>query len=231
MINQCDTDSQEEFYFDNIFGEKCRALIINTTERGLSNSRNHAIRNAIGKICLFCDDDEVLESNYVETITNAFKKHKADIIVFKLNFLHKKCPNKIIKLNLFNAGNITSPQIAINRIKILSSEISFCEKMGSGTGNGAGEENKFICDSLKLGLKAKYVPELIGKTIVSESHWFHGYNETYWINRGWTYKMIHGKLLGSLFIAFATLRAHKIDTINKTSKILIWLIRGFRLTR
>ena len=83
IINQCDSD--EEIDLD----EKHR--IINTSTRGLSISRNIAIDNAIGDICLFCDDDEILISNLEEQITDAYEQiTDADIIVFKISNKKKK---------------------------------------------------------------------------------------------------------------------------------------------
>lgn len=46
IINQCHTDSIEEFFFKNLKGVNCRVVFISTTQRGLSNSRNMAIINA-----------------------------------------------------------------------------------------------------------------------------------------------------------------------------------------
>lgn len=64
VVNQCDYDSIEEFEFKNKKGVTCRAKFINTTERGLSRSRNMAIANSWGDICYMCDDDELLADDY-----------------------------------------------------------------------------------------------------------------------------------------------------------------------
>lgn len=66
VVNQCDRNSIEEFDFTNNTGEKCHCKYINTTERGLSCSRNMAIQNGWGDICLICDDDEHLSDDYPE---------------------------------------------------------------------------------------------------------------------------------------------------------------------
>ena len=71
VVNQCDKDSVDEFDFKNKKGETCHAKFINTTERGLSRSRNMAIRNAWGDVCLICDDDEWLSDDYADTIIKA----------------------------------------------------------------------------------------------------------------------------------------------------------------
>ena len=66
VVNQCDHDSVEEFDFLNKKGITCHAKFINTTERGLSRSRNMAIENAQkADVCYICDDDEYLVDDYI----------------------------------------------------------------------------------------------------------------------------------------------------------------------
>ena len=57
IINQCNHDSIQTW------NENHRLVrMISTTERGLSRSRNMAIRFAQSELCLFCDNDEVFFS-------------------------------------------------------------------------------------------------------------------------------------------------------------------------
>ena len=87
IINQCNRN--EHIHIVGEYGQKIQ--MISTTERGLSRSRNKALQNAKGDICLFCDDDEQLVSNYEEIILEAFKNnHQADIIVFWVDIPSKK---------------------------------------------------------------------------------------------------------------------------------------------
>ena len=65
VVNQCDRDSIEDFFFLNKDNKRCHVIFISTTERGLSRSRNMAIKNAIdADICLLSDDDERFEDDY-----------------------------------------------------------------------------------------------------------------------------------------------------------------------
>ena len=59
IINQTNKNSFCEA--DRDFGH---IRMLSTTERGLSRSRNMAINMARADICLFCDDDEILDKNY-----------------------------------------------------------------------------------------------------------------------------------------------------------------------
>ena len=58
---------------------------------------------------------------------------------------------------LINAGRIASVQIAFRNNNLIRST-PFNIKMGSGTGNGCGEENKFLLDCLKKRVQIKYIP-------------------------------------------------------------------------
>lgn len=85
VVNQCDHDSVEEFDFVNKKGKTCHAKFICTTERGLSKSRNMAIRNAWGDVCQICDDDEWLADNGEEVILRAYAENPdAALIAFSL---------------------------------------------------------------------------------------------------------------------------------------------------
>ena len=67
IINQCDHDDYEEQIVD---GHLWR--MISTTERGLAKSRNMAIKNAKGDICVLADDDEIYEQKIWPEIINSF---------------------------------------------------------------------------------------------------------------------------------------------------------------
>lgn len=231
IINQCDTDKVKEIIFSNKQGKICKAKFISTTQRGLSRSRNMAIQNSSGDICLLCDDDEVLEDDYVETITKAFEEHKDDLIAFKIKHPTRKFKEKTYKIGFFKSGTIGSWQLTFKRKSITANNIKFNEKMGSGTGNGAGEENKFVMDCYKKGLDIRYVPYQIGELVPSgESQWFKGYDKKYWVNRGWQSKMVYGRLFGFLYIGYFLLK-HKADKINGYGTRLKWMLTGFSQDR
>ena len=72
--------------------------------------------------------------------------------------------------------------------------------MGSGTGNGGGEENKFLFDCLKSKLRIKHVSITIASLPTTrKSKWFHGFNEKFFKNRGWSTKQYLGSLGAFLY--------------------------------
>ena len=59
--------------------------VFNSSEKGLAKSRNTAIKNALGTVCLFADDDVVYEKDFKQIIMSAYKTHTdSDIITFKM---------------------------------------------------------------------------------------------------------------------------------------------------
>lgn len=202
VINQCD----KEDYFETVInGHKVR--MISTRERGLSVSRNMAINKSQADICLICDDDEFLMPNSAKNIQDAFEEHpQADVITFALNYGQKKFSEVEQQVKYVRAMKTSSPQIAFRRERIRKQQLSFNIKMGSGTGNGGGEEIKFLFDCLNAGLVIWYVPILIASILKdSKSYWFHGFTKQYFLNKGWSNKMILGRFWACIYAAYFTL--------------------------
>lgn len=174
---------------------------ITTTERGLSKSRNMALRNAKGDICLICDDDEIMYNDYEMKILNAFEEQKdADIIAFQIDDAGKTYINKKKKLNYLTVLKVASWQIAFRRKSIINNNIWFDETLGSGVSKAGGEEVKFLYDCLKRGLNIYFVPISIGRMIEGESKWFNGWTKEYFFDRGIFTVKLMGKI-GAFFYA------------------------------
>lgn len=197
IINQCDEDKKEQVKIEN--NKTC--LWINSKERGLSKSRNMAMQNSSADICLIADNDEIFYNDMEKNILNAYKEiPQADIIVFNLYNKKTKLKNKIYKLKRLECWRVCSWQISFKRKSILDKNIKFDVKLGAGTGNGAGEENKFLFDAHDKGLKIYHYPINIAIMIENESTWFNGYDGEYFYKHGMTTRYILGFWL-SLFYA------------------------------
>lgn len=232
VVNQCDKDSVEEFDFINKKGETCHARFINTTERGLSKSRNMAIDNAWGDICQICDDDETLPDNYEDVIIDAYNDNMdASVITFALNRLdtEKSYPVAKMSLGFKEILRTSSLQVTFLLNLLRQVDIRFDEKMGSGTGNGGGEENRFLLDCRKAGMKMLYVPQIIATVNKGKSQWFNGYTEKYFKDRGWTSRRCLGFFMGYAFMLYNAIRHCKEFTKNGLSfvKVLLNMNMGF----
>lgn len=232
VVNQCDHDSVEESDFVNKNGKNCHAKFINTTERGLSRSRNMAIRNAWGDVCLICDDDELLHDNYEEDILRAYAENPdAGIITFALNRLDNPMTYPVAKksLGLKEILRTSSQQVTLSRNLLREAHILFDEKMGSGTGNGSGEENNFLIKCKRAGFKMLYYPSVIATINKGDSQWFKGFTAKFFRDRGWATHRNLGLFVGYAFLWYNVLNHRKDFTKDGLSlpKVIWYMHKGF----
>lgn len=181
--NQCNINSVEIFKVGNN-----RIQYLNFAERGVGLNRNNALMRADADICLFADDDMVYEENYVNIVENAFRENPgADVIVFNLR--EKTTTRKLItkksKVNYLNFLRYGTARIAVRLSSIQKNGIYFNQCFGGGTQHCHGEDNLFLNECLKKGLKIIAVPEYIA-TLTEEriSSWNHGYDDKYIKDQG-----------------------------------------------
>jgi len=208
LVNQCDLDEKKEFSFADQQGGLHRGLFVCSTRRGLSVSRNTAIEHARGEFCLIADDDELFENDYEAQISKTFDQHSdCDVIAFRIKGSTMRTPSKACRIGYLKALRISSLQIAFRRESIVKAGIRFDEQMGSGTGHGAGEEEKFLYDCLRKGLRIHYVPITIA-TLQNRhsSGWFKGFTPRYFFNRGWATRRFMGWPMATLYATYYALR-------------------------
>ena len=228
IINQCDKND----YAEKIVNGHLWRMIL-TTQRGLSKSRNLALENATGDICLFCDDDEELIDGYEVTILKAFKDlPDATGIVFNVNRINNNLKKsyyiitKIRQTPFYRAYG--SPMLAIYRHKIQKAGIKMNEKFGSGTEWGGGEDSLFEHDIRRAGLKLYEYPETIATIDYgTASQWFQGYNEKYFYNLGAFCEYRYGKnvFMKEMRKIYSCYRLRREKRINLWMKIQ-WMNLG-----
>ena len=198
IINQSDTDGYEK---EDKNGMQIR--MISSKERGLSRSRNMALANAEGDLCLLCDDDERFVRAYEKIICGAFLRiPDADLIAFDIANQPCRLKKRAQRLKRLQLLRISSWQIAFRRESVISAGVRFDEYMGAGTGNGAQEENKFLLDCERSGLKIYYVPIAIGSVAQAHSTWFAGFTEDFFYKRGTATRYMLGLPLAVLYAGY-----------------------------
>lgn len=191
IVNQCDANGYTEVRKEN--GQLIQKY--DSTERGISNSRNFAIDKSIADIVLLSDDDEFFCNELESEVLEAYRKYpEADVIAFKIDREDKKYGENVKKLNRFTALKVSAIEISFKRETVTNKKIKFDNKFGPGCGisQSPGEENIFLQDCLKAGLKIYYVPIEIAMLRESESTWFEGYTDLYFYNRGRVTKRMLG---------------------------------------
>lgn len=141
-------------------------LVSQIPGKGLTKSRNNAIRLATGDVCVIADDDVKYTNEYFDTIIKAYQVSSFDILCFKINTgkgnpEYKKYPQKQIVINSLSDHVPSSIEITFIRNKIIDNSINFDERFGLGSWLSGGEENLFIYDAIKKGLKVGFIPEFI----------------------------------------------------------------------
>lgn len=219
VVNQCNENIENNIVREAADGNKQLVSYICTTERGLSKSRNLAIKKATADICILCDNDVVYEKDYKETILSAFEKYSdADIIVFYIKRKEKPVPNfdSEKRMGYLSVLKIFSPEIAFRKDSI--SDIRFDEDFGAGSGKYImGEENIFLYDALKKKKKIYYVPKKIAELKEVESTWFSGYDERFFVSRGANYCAM-SRIFSPLLILQFALRKKGLYTDKMTVK-------------
>lgn len=206
VINQCAREAYEEYRTE--YG---RARMFSTTERGLTKSRNMAIEKSIADICLLCDDDEIFVPEYEKRILKAYEKlPQADVIVFKMKNRKPSFEDNVIRLRFPKTMKVSSWQISFRKESLLKAGIRFDELLGAGTGNGAEEELKFLTDCEKANLQIFYVPSVIASVGQTESTWFEGFTEQFFVNRGATTRYILGAPLAVVYAIYYVAKKKKM---------------------
>lgn len=189
VANQCDFNLVEDFEWNE---HEIRYL--NFSERGVGLNRNNALMRATGDICLFADDDMVYVDDYVEKVQKAFEMFpNADVIAF--NLIEPKITRYVIKkaykVGFLNYLRFGTARVAVRLKSIREKGIFFNQCFGGGTEHSHGEDNIFLTDCLRKGLKMYAVPEYIAElTEERKSTWKSGYDEKYFRDQGALYRVI-----------------------------------------
>lgn len=212
VINQCNFDNINHFEHLNN-----RVIWINSSNRGLSISRNMAIINSDSDFCLLADDDLVYVESFCDKIIKQFDYYEdASILIFVVDGIErefKRYGKTSKRLNYLSILKVSSVQIAFRRSAIIDNHIKFNDKFGSGSIFSMGEENIFLSDCLKKGLKAYFVPVKIADLHFGESSWFKGFNRKYCLDQGASLTAFSKKFSLILIFSFA-LRKRKLFKLN-----------------
>lgn len=189
--------------------------LVNSLDKGLSKSRNLAIQHSEADICLIADDDIFYKDDYVEKVKRAYSKYpEADIIAFQVERVNttsrgKQFRKKASWENYLTSMKISSVEISFKRKSIVDNNITFNTNFGAGSNFSHGEENIFLYDCLKNGLKILYLPICIGAVDSSESSWFKGYDKSYFYTIGAKFYNMTPTYYHALILQFA-LRKRKL---------------------
>lgn len=187
LANQADSDFTEEKLIN---GSKVK--LVTKSERGTSKNRNTAIDNISeeAEVIMFADDDLIFRDGYEEMVMAEFEKNPdADAIKFNLNIIsgRKLSMRTIEQFKKVTRREVTSYgvcAVAIRKNVLLEKALRFNERFGPGTDNYSGEDSIFLQEMFKKGVSLYVSPFCLADVDQSESSWFEGYNEKYFIVSG-----------------------------------------------
>lgn len=158
IINQTDESSLLKSTESNI-------RVINSFEKGLSKSRNLAIRNAQGSICLNVDDDVIFVEGFPEIIVAAFNEFNYPIITFQTLTTEGKpfwdYPKKAMPHNNYISLKTLSIEIAFQIAELNKKKLIFDERFGHGAQFEDAENFVFLTDAKKKGIIPFFYPKFI----------------------------------------------------------------------
>ena len=132
---------------------------------GLSRSRNAALDAAQGEVVLIADDDVTHLPGAHSGIRAFFADNPGVSLLAGQSFTPDGRPRKRFaphpqRLRRWNAGGISSHELAFRRAPVRDAGIRFDESFGAGAGTPAflGEEYIFVADCLGAGLRGAYLP-------------------------------------------------------------------------
>lgn len=227
LINQCDADEKKVFTYNGY-----RVVWINTTERGLSRSRNMAIRNATADICMLADDDMEYRSNYADIVCSAFEEKDADIIGFQVIGIEKefkKYAGEERRISYLNSMKMASVELAFRRSSFVEKNIRFDELIGAGTEFLMGEENALLFQCLRKKLSIYYIPQIIADLHIGESTWFQGRNERFFVGKGAAFAAMNTPFTTLLILQFAIRKRALYQNEASFGEAVCQMMRGKRL--
>jgi len=196
VVSQCNKDDVEKFKYKN-YNVTC----VYSTERGLSRSRNCALRYASADVVVIADDDMRYIDGYKNIVLNAYNTYFDDILTFQVND-KKKYHITERKLNKILIHKVSSYEITL-KLKSISEKFNIYFGTGSSYFQ-AGEENIFLSGCIRRGNTIRYIPSKIASlTDNRPSTWFTGFNEKYFLDKGAIYYQLSRFLAIPYILQFA----------------------------
>ena len=135
--------------------------IVEDNGKGLARSRNIALENATADLLVITDDDNRYDTAAIELIRNAFEKHPtAGLIQFQALSMEGK---PLRNYPAFPYTYETRPRgtyfCSVELVMRRKANLPrFDERFGLGAELGCGEEEVFVHEAVKRGVKMIYVP-------------------------------------------------------------------------
>lgn len=227
VVNQCDGYDYREWHT-----KSGRVQSFGMAERGVGLSRNTALLHADADICLFSDEDIVLEKDYPDIIRKAYQQiPDADMILFNVRVAPKRRTywnEQRKRIHWYNYGRYPAYSISGKLDAFRRANVHFSLLFGGGAKYSNGEDSLFLKEFMGKGYRVYTAPVTIGREESGGSTWFAGYNEKFFTDRGVLYHFLYGRAAGIMSMRF--LLAHKGIFCSEISvkQAYVWMKQGIR---
>ena len=148
----------------DLISEYKNIRVFNSPKKGLAKSRNLAIKNALGSVCLFADDDVVYEKDFKEKIMSSHRVNpNSDIITFKMKDFNGKDFRDYPKQKIYNKKSLSTANSVVISFKkqAIQNHVFFDTLFGLGAEFPTGDEYVFLRDALDKGKSITFEPIVI----------------------------------------------------------------------
>lgn len=137
--------------------------VIRLTSRGVTASRNEAIREATGEVLVFGEEHVTWIERGIEQVLNIFDDNPKLAVLLgraedESGTLRKKYPAFREPATKWNSARVGTIELAVRPELLRRARVFFDESFGAGTDNFLGDEYIFVADANRAGLKVEYFP-------------------------------------------------------------------------
>lgn len=137
--------------------------VIRLESRGVTASRNAAIREAAGEVLVFGEEDVTwLPGGIAEVLETFDDNPRLAVLLGRAQddngLLRKRYPAFRELATVWNSGRVGTIELAVRTDAIRRAGVTFDEGFGAGTDNFLGDEYIFVADAARAGLKCEYFP-------------------------------------------------------------------------
>jgi glycosyltransferase involved in cell wall biosynthesis len=202
IVDQCDREAIAHDAHGN--------RLIETTERGLSKSRNMGLANSRAKYCMFCDNDVELDFAAVERIRAELNRGKlgAEALVTSHPEHGFLASRKARTLGWRSISRVASWQVIVDRDFLRRRGIRLDERFGLGAKIDHGEENILLADILRRGGRVVLIPQQVVRHADQGTGYRFGRGTL--VKKYAIYRRMYGRLFVFPYLAFCAKNLHRL---------------------
>lgn len=137
--------------------------VVRLESRGVTASRNAAIREAAGEVLVFGEEDVTWLPGGIAEVLETFDDNPRLAVLLgraqdETGAPRKRYPAIRERATVWNSGRVGTIELAVRTDAVRRAGVLFDENFGAGTDNFLGDEYIFVADANRAQLKCEYFP-------------------------------------------------------------------------